>query len=133
MDTHYPYSAPIVRCRYARNRHLTPATEAPELASELGIDQEHMAWIRLDVSDKCATGYASHDGESWAKIGDEVCFGDTLAYEGLAASSHGGGEITFLFASTSEGEDLLDFESFDISRSVGELSSSVAFDGFSKE
>ncbi len=141
LDADSPY---LAVCKPAADEYLriqvrrekggsTDRTEAPELVSELGIDQEHMAWIRLDVSDRCATGYASHDGELWAKVGDEVCFGESLAYEGLAASSHGGGEITFLFASTFDGENQLDFESFDISRSVGEVSSSVAFDGFYKE
>lgn len=111
----------------------TSAVEASITASNT-IDHESVMFVRLDLdaARTCATGYGSQDGVAWTRISGR-CFSSPLAIEGLAASSHGSGTVTFLFGGltrTGTGTEFLSTTSFDAPRAIGSGASGIAYDGW---
>jgi hypothetical protein len=70
------------------------------------VDPRGVAFVRLAVESDgtCATGFGSRDGETWVEIAS-ACFDAPLRYQGLAASSHDGGVVRFLFGNVRRNEE----------------------------
>ncbi|MGK5091689.1 Ca2+-dependent phosphoinositide-specific phospholipase C [Deltaproteobacteria bacterium TL4] len=93
-------------------------------------DPNGILFLKLHIYDqaKCARGYAAWNGEDWKEIGAQ-CFDEPLRLQGLAAASHDGGTIKFLFGNVTQNTQLMKASSFSMSQAVGTVRSSAIFDG----
>ncbi|GAB4525498.1 MAG: hypothetical protein Tsb0020_43500 [Haliangiales bacterium] len=94
------------------------------------IDQESLTHVRLYVysDNRCAAGYGSQDGQSWALIGYQ-CFDVPLQRQGVAASSHGSTPVKFLFTNLAINGAPLATGDLPSAASIGTVRSAREFDG----
>ncbi len=129
-------------CRPADNQKLriqyrtstgggSSATEASIVPNNT-VDPESLTFLKLTVqydgAQTCAWGYGSQNGSSWTLIGSR-CFSGLLPYQGLAASSHGGGKVKLLFSNLKRGSTLYRASSFPSKSAIGGVTSWRLFDG----
>lgn len=92
------------------------------------VEPTSVAWVRLEVDSAgyCATGYGAWQRGAWVSIFTQ-CFTVPLTHQGLAASSHDGGRVKFLFVDPRRGEASLevgDYQSLALGNASGQ-----GFDG----
>ncbi|MBM7114817.1 Ca2+-dependent phosphoinositide-specific phospholipase C [Archangium primigenium] len=97
------------------------------------VDPESVTFLRLTVqydgAQTCASGYGSQNGATWKLIGSR-CFSGLLGQQGVAASSHGGGTVKFLFSGLKKGATPYRQGSFPSKGAVGSgVNGGRVFDG----
>lgn len=122
-----------LRIQYRTSAGGTSSSAEVDIVPADTIDQESLTYVRLkavyDGTQTCAYGYGSQNGSSWTLIGSK-CFSGTLAYQGVAASSHGSGKVKLLFVNTNRNGVTYTQGSFPAKAAIGSgVTSYRVFDG----
>ncbi|MCP4130967.1 MAG: hypothetical protein GY754_08300 [bacterium] len=125
-----------LRVQYRKETGDSTTAVEKNIVPDDTIDQESLTYVKLEISNNstCAAGYGSQDGENWVLINSKCGF-DTLEYEGIGVSSHGGGPVKFLFANVEYTENanstIMDAGDLENNLSIGSRTVlSTIFDGY---